>query len=125
MKNAAIDKEKAILIKIGRKPYTITRYAPSKELQELVHHYWIVRWNLRGEDPYVQELLPHPSVNIVIEKNRSQIVGVISKKTSQILKDEGIVFAAMFQPGGFYPFVKIPLAHFTDKNFTIEKNFQL
>jgi AraC-like DNA-binding protein len=36
------------------------RYAPSEDLRPFVAHFWMVRWDLRGEPPFVAETLPHP-----------------------------------------------------------------
>ncbi|MEA2437211.1 MAG: hypothetical protein QOF65_1767, partial [Thermoleophilaceae bacterium] len=41
--------------------------APSRTFGELVDRYWMVRWNRSGQAPFRQEILPHPSVNLVFE----------------------------------------------------------
>ena len=40
---------------------------PSPSLERLVDRHWIVHWDLRGRPPFRQEILPHPSVNLVVE----------------------------------------------------------
>jgi hypothetical protein len=47
--------------------FALTRHEPCPELADVVERYWIVRWDLRGRDPYVSETLPHPCVNVVFE----------------------------------------------------------
>jgi hypothetical protein len=32
-----------------------------------VERFWIMRWDMRDCDPYLQTTLPHPCVNLVIE----------------------------------------------------------
>ncbi len=38
-------------MEIDRK-FTLARRAPSGELAFFVEHYWVVRWDLRGAEPY-------------------------------------------------------------------------
>ncbi|GAB1694671.1 hypothetical protein KRM28CT15_64740 [Krasilnikovia sp. M28-CT-15] len=39
-------------------------------------HYWIVTWDLRGQDPYRQQVLPYPAVNMTFKPGRCRIAGV-------------------------------------------------
>jgi AraC-like DNA-binding protein len=80
----------------------------------VVERYWIVNWDLRGQEPYLSENLPYPCVNLVIEKDNSRIYGVVKRKFSILLEDKGRVFGVKFKPGAFYPFVKSPVSRFTD-----------
>ena len=92
------------------------RYHPSPDLERYVEHYWVVEWDLRGEAPERAETLPHPSVHMVFERDgRSRIRGAARKKFSKLLEDKGGVFAVKFTPGGFYPFVGVPVSGFSDK----------
>ena len=47
--------------------FRLESVAPSRQLERVVDRHWIVRWDLRGRDPFQQEVLPHPSVNLVVE----------------------------------------------------------
>ncbi len=47
-------------MEIDRK-FTLARRAPSGELAFFVEHYWVVRWDLRGAEPYEYETLPYRS----------------------------------------------------------------
>src|SRR5215213_1442350 len=91
--------------KAGEKRFRLSRHLPSHALRFFIEHYWIVRWDLRGREPYLQETLPHPCVHLVIERGRSGIVGVMTGKFSHLLADEGRVFGVKFRPGAFYPFL--------------------
>lgn len=100
------------------------RYHPSPELERYVEHYWVVEWDLRGAAPERAETLPHPSVHMIFERHgRSRIRGAARKKFSRLLKDKGGVFAVKFTPGGFYPFVGIPVSRFSDKIVTLRDVF--
>ncbi len=124
MLRSDIEKSKSLLNpKIAEKKLQLSRHFPSPELSTFVNYYWIVRWDLRGEDPYVQELIPHPGINLVIEKGNSRVVGVTRKKFSYLLKDKGMVFAVMFLPGGFHPFFTLPIFQLTDKSVSLQEAF--
>src|SRR5215813_599028 len=91
------------------------RYHPSADLSPYVEHYWVVEWDLRGQAPVRVETLPHPSVHMVFEAgDRSRVRGAARLKFSRLLEGKGGVFAVKFRPGGFYPFVRIPVSRFSD-----------
>lgn len=76
----------------------------------------MVEWDLRGEAPERAETLPHPSVHMIFERaGKSRIRGAARKKFSTLLEDKGGVFAVKFTPGGFYPFVGVPVSGFSDR----------
>ena len=89
-----------------------------------MEHYWVVEWDLRGEAPERAETLPHPSVHMIFERDdRSRIRGAARKKFSKLLEDKGGVFAVKFTPGGFYPFVGVPVSRFSDKIVSLRDVF--
>jgi AraC-like DNA-binding protein len=94
----------------------LARYLPSAEVGFFVEHYWIVRWDLRGHAPFTSENLPYPSVHLVLERGLSRIVGVPTGKFSQALSGEGFVFGIKFKPGGFHPFVGMPISRLTNRS---------
>src|SRR5262245_55243583 len=107
-----------------RQRYRHERYYPSQDLDLYVEHYWVVEWDLRGEAPERAETLPHPSVHMIFESDgRSRIRGPARKKFSTLLDDKGGVFAVKFTPGGFYPFVGVPLSRFSDKTLRLREVF--
>jgi AraC-like DNA-binding protein len=100
------------------------RYHPSPDLEPYVEHYWVVEWDLRGEAPERAETLPHPSVHMIFERDgKSRIRGAARKKFSKLLDDKGGVFAVKFAPGGFYPFVGVPVSGFSDKIVSLRDVF--
>ncbi len=64
------------------------------------------------------ETPPHPSVYWITENRTSTIQGVPTKRFSRLLKGKGRVFGVKFRPGGFYPFLRSPVAAFTDSYLT-------
>jgi len=107
-----------------RRRYRYERYHPSADLAPYVEHYWVVEWDLRGQAPERAETLPHPSVHMIFESGgRSRIMGVARAKFSTLLEDKGGVFAVKFTPGGFYPFVGVPVSRFSDMTASLHDVF--
>jgi AraC-like DNA-binding protein len=119
-----VDKPKGVLhLVAGQQKFKLSRHLPSHDCGCFIQHYWIVQWNLESHAPHVQEVLPHPSVHLVFEKNKSRIVGVMQGKFSRLLRDKGQVFGIKFRPGAFYPFLKSPVSNLTDKTINVSTVF--
>jgi AraC-like DNA-binding protein len=104
--------------------YQHERYHPSADLDPYVEHYWVVEWDLRGQEPERAETLPHPSVHMTFEQNGgSKIGGAAREKFSRLLEGKGGVFAVKFRPAGFYPFVSVPVSRFSDRTFPLHEVF--
>lgn len=100
-----------------------TRLLPARELRLFVEHFWIVRWDLRGQKPQLAESLPHPSVFWITENRTSRFHGVPTRRFSRMLKGKGRVFGVKFRPGGFHPFLGSPVSAFTDAYLSLGKAF--
>src|SRR5699024_3121904 len=98
----------------GNRHFRLSKYHPSARLAFFIEHYWIVRWDLRRQDPFEQEVLSHPSVHLVFEHGNTWIWGVVKGKFTRKLEGKGHVLGIKFRPGGFYPFSKEVTASFTD-----------
>lgn len=100
------------------------RFHPSRDLDPFVEHYWTVEWDLRGRASQRAETLPHPSVHMIFEQGGgSRIRGPARAKFSRVLEGKGAVFAVKFTPGGFHPFVRVPVSRFTDTVMTLRRVF--
>lgn len=108
---------------MGKQKFQLSLYAPAQDLAGFIEHYWIVDWDLRGQEPYLSETLPHPCVHLTIEQDQSRIVGVVKSRFSYLLTGMGRVFGAKFRPGAFYPFIKAPLSTFTDRSISLQDVF--
>jgi AraC-like DNA-binding protein len=109
--------------KAGEEKFELSRFQPSPELSPFVLRYWVVRWDLNGQPPHVQENLPYPCVNLVFEQDNTHVYGVISRKYAQKIENKGQVFGVKFRPGGFYPFWKTPLRQLTDRSLSFQEAF--
>ncbi|NOU88211.1 hypothetical protein GC102_20915 [Paenibacillus sp. LMG 31460] len=45
--------------------FKLSVFRPSEDLAFFVENYWIVQWDLCGEEPFLSKNLPHPSVHMV------------------------------------------------------------
>src|SRR6266566_9547559 len=99
---STIGKPRGILnLKAGETKFQLSRYLPAQDLSFFVEHYWIVSWDLTGQEPYVQETLPYPSVHLVIEKDQSKVYGVVTRKFARLLENKSRAFGIKFKPGAF------------------------
>lgn len=110
-------------LRAGEQKFLLSRIPPSADLSFFVQRYWIVRWDLRGQPPYRQEVISHPCVNLVFEKGKTRIYGIEKEMSSQLLKNEGKVFGVKFKPGAFYPFLKSPLSELTGSSLSFREVF--
>ncbi|QPP09988.1 AraC family transcriptional regulator [Streptomyces bathyalis] len=77
-------------------------------LRPYVEHYWLIDWQL--EQPYLSQVVPHPSVNIVFQRHgeissEAEVAGVGLGLFSITLEGTGRVCGVQFRPGGFRPFL--------------------
>lgn len=110
---------------ISAEKFRLRRYAPASDLAYFVERYWLIDWDLRGQEPYVSEILPFPSVHVVLERGRSGVFGVASGKYSHYLQDIGKVFGVEFRVGAFYPIAKFPISQLTDTSRSIASIFHV
>ena len=110
-------------LRAGQRSFEVTRRRPGAGLAELVEHYWTVRWDLTGRDPHTQHTLPHPSVHLVAERDRSEIMGVLTGRFTRELEGQGRAFGIKFRPAGFHPFLGAPVSTLTDRRAPVAEVF--
>src|SRR2546426_744348 len=93
----------------------LDRHSPSDALAPFVDYYWIPRWDLRGQPPYEQTILPHPNVHLVFEAGGAGIFGVDRRLFTRSLSGLGLAFGVRFTAGGFRPFWQAPISQLTDR----------
>jgi AraC-like DNA-binding protein len=94
---------------------TLDRHQPSALLAPFVDYYWVPRWDLRGEPPYQQAVLPHPNVHLVFEASGAGIFGVDRRLFTRTLSGLGLAFGVRFRAGCFRPFWQAPISQLTDR----------
>jgi AraC-like DNA-binding protein len=94
--------------------FRLMRRSPAPELAPYVQHYWMVSWDLRNQEPFSQETLPHPNVHAVFERGCSKVCGISTTKFTRVLEGKSHVFGVKFTPAGLHPFLKSSLAALTN-----------
>jgi AraC-like DNA-binding protein len=94
------------------------RMAAAEPLRRWIEHYWLVDWDL--SEPYPQHVVPHPSVNMVFQRNggqpeQAELSGVGLELFSIKLEGTGRVAGVQFRPGGFRPFHNAPVSTLTGR----------
>lgn len=97
------------------------RRGPPDDLRPWIEHFWMVSWNLRGTDSYLQETLPHPNVQMIFEGGICKIAGVCTGKFARVISGRSIVFGIKFQPGGFRPFITRPVSSLLNRTIVATK----
>jgi AraC-like DNA-binding protein len=95
--------------------FQLARNQPCAELASFVDFYWIVRWDLRGQPPYRQTILPHPNVNLGFEASGTRIYGVDRRLFTRELAGQGRALGVRFRAGCFRPFWQAPISQLTDR----------
>jgi AraC-like DNA-binding protein len=100
---------------IAARRFTLSRRQPSAALAPFVEYHWILRWDLRGQQPHEQTILPHPNVNLSFEPWLTGIYGVHRGRFTRSLTGRGQVLGVRFRAGGFRPFWPAPVSRLTDR----------
>ncbi|MFE4591934.1 DUF6597 domain-containing transcriptional factor [Streptomyces laurentii] len=93
------------------------RHTPAPALRPYLEHYWLIDWDL--PEPYPSRVVPHPSVNVVFERQADTpatgvVSGVADGLYTRVLAGTGRVSGVQFRPGGFRPFAPgHPVTHWT------------
>jgi len=99
--------------------FTLDRFAPSTALSTCTDRFWLVRWALDPGEVFVQPVLAHPCVNLVIEPDRAALYGVTTVIGRQTLTGSGWAIAVMFRPGGARPFLPGPATDTVDRTIPL------
>ncbi|PYI52650.1 helix-turn-helix domain-containing protein [Paenibacillus flagellatus] len=108
----------------GKSKFRLTRYYPEPDLQPFIKRYWVVEWDLQGQPPYEQLMLPHPNVNLVFERGLTRIYGIPKlASTAHLLQGKGKVLGVKFRCAGFYPFWKSSLVELSGRTIEFREVF--
>lgn len=99
----------------GLDRYEESIHPPPPDLAELIAYCWCVRWDLRGREPHLVEVLSSPSVQLVFEGSRSRVHGVGTRRFTTHLQDAGEILGVAFRPAGFRPFAMAPVSALNDR----------
>src|SRR5271154_6429461 len=109
MKPANIESKGVLDPALAARKFRLARYEPSHDLRHLIEYHWVIEWDLRGQEPYVQKTLPYPCVHLVFDPGKTAIWGVVRKTFEYRLMEQRRVLGMRFCPGAFRQFLKAPL----------------
>lgn len=96
--------------------FTLTRIQPDEELANIVENYWVIEWDRPGQPDYIQQNIPHPSHNLVIDpQGQSGLFGIITERFSYTITQQGALFGCKFWPGACRAFSDKTMSTMTDK----------
>jgi AraC-like DNA-binding protein len=95
--------------------FTLSRHVPPEDLAPFLDYWWVVRWDLRGQPPHEQAILPHPNVTLAFETGGAGVFGVDRSIFTKRLTGAGKGLGVRFRPGGFHPFYRRSIATLNDR----------
>jgi AraC-like DNA-binding protein len=102
---------------------SLSRHEPSATLRPFIDFHWIVRWDLDGQQPHEQKILPHPNVNLAFEESGPAVFGVDRKLFVRRIGGHGKALGVRFRPGGFRPFWNASVSRLTDRTIPAAEVF--
>jgi AraC-like DNA-binding protein len=95
--------------------FRLARFHPPRELSAFVEYFWIVAWDLRGQEPHLQKTLPYPCVHLVFDRGKTAIFGLMRGAFDYRLTGQSRVLGVRFRPGGFRGLLGAPLTTITGR----------
>src|SRR5437762_1261829 len=83
---------------VAARRFAYERHVPEPRLQPYVENFWTITWDLRGQEPYVAQVLPYPSVNLSVTSEQADVTGVQRRRYERRLVGQGYVVGARFRP---------------------------
>jgi AraC-like DNA-binding protein len=105
--------------------FRLARYESAADLQPFVENFWIVAWDLRGQEPHVQKTLPYPCVHLVFDAGRTAIFGVMRGAFEYRQEGVGRVLGVRFRAGGFRGVLGGSVATITDRTIPLSSVYEL
>jgi AraC-like DNA-binding protein len=105
----------------GPPRFNHVKCAPAPALAWFVEHYWVTRWDRRGQPPRAAASLLDPCVHLQVQDGRARLLGVVRGTYRMRIEGAGCVVGVKFRPGGFHPFVPRPVSAWTDRELPAEE----
>jgi AraC-like DNA-binding protein len=99
----------------ARARFSLALHGPAAELADAVERHWVVRWDLNGREPYVQDVLPHPCVNLAFEPGRSGVFGIPIRRFRRELSGAGAALGTRLRPGALSLLSNLEAWQLTDR----------
>src|ERR1700733_7250257 len=102
---------------------TLCRPRPPADLAPFLDYFWVIRWDLRGQPPHEQAILPRPNVTLAFEATGAGVFGVDRSIFTRRLTGEGRALGVRFRPGGFRPFYGRSIGALNDRVVPARQGF--
>ena len=88
----------------------LRRLPPAPDLAPWVENHWVLRWDLPAGTAYPSQVLPHPTVNLTVERGVRRpeappaavlVTGPVTRRFDVETTGRGWVWGVRFRPGGF------------------------
>lgn len=96
---------------------------PAPDLVPFVARFWAVTWDLRGQPPYRQLIVPYPNVHLSFVDGGAAVHGVTRGHVHKELAGWGRVFGVAFRPGCFRPFLGSSVSALTGRSVDAREVF--
>ena len=107
----------------AQQAFRLERYLPEADLAPFLDFFWLVEWRLPEGVKHVQRTLPHPCVNLVFDRERTAVFGVVTGAFDYTLQGSGKVLGLRFRAGGFRGFLGDKLKTLTDRTMPLAPLF--
>ena len=104
---------------------------PAGELDHWVEYFWGLRWSLPPGTSYLSVVVPHPAVNLTVERATHPrpgldehdvvVTGVVTRRFDTVVQGEGAVLGAKFRPGGLAALTGRAAREWTDRDVRVDE----
>jgi len=97
---------------------------PSASLVPFFDHFWSIRWDRAGQQPYISEQVMHrPYVDVFVSREESGIQCTFRGRRGYLAAETGRILGARFRPGAFHAFWQVSLSGLQDKTLDLQRVF--
>jgi AraC-like DNA-binding protein len=97
--------------------FQLRRYLPESTLAPLIEQFWLVDWDLCGQQPHNQQNLPDPNMHLVISQQGAKVLGPVSKKYRYTMQGQGKIIGVKFNLGVLAKRLPCPIDKAVDTEF--------
>jgi AraC-like DNA-binding protein len=104
---------------------------PADDLDRWVEYFWGLRWSLPPGSSYLSAVVPHPAVNLTVERaahprpglaeQDAVVTGVVTRRFDTLLQGDGAVVGAKFRPGGLAALTGRSARDWTDRDVPVDE----
>ncbi|MFW0783425.1 helix-turn-helix domain-containing protein [Gordonia sp. CPCC 206044] len=109
------DVERAHLVDPADTSFTIGRWAPSPDLDDLIRRFWVPTWSVPEGRAAPQKVLQYPVCLVVVTADYCRFYGVSTGLSETVLTGDGWAVGTMLAPAAGSLITGGPVAEWTDR----------